>query len=327
MPLQNALAFVGVAKQVGKGTPLIVPAYAHGVKGGKIIEAAVEQAVLAASAASRQQIHAWRSGVTPQVAFTSFAHKASLGLYLLAAWGAITTTGTVTYTHIGSVGDTLPWLTFIGKRFNNEIIRAFDVKVAEFGLSWDGPNPLELSVAGPGCGILPTVAAFGSITTDETNLESFFVPVGGSFKIKGSGSTTAAAVITGGEVKVNSNPEVVFASSALLPSAIVEKKAAFEVSLKVVPDDLALWREILTATGTGTTVAPVQYGAFEMNFVENLAGAATLKLESARTAFACELPDVDPDGGPVELTLSGIPLHDGTNAPVKPTLVNTVVSY
>ena len=57
-------------------------------------------------------------------------------------------------------------------------------------------------MSGLGCDIVPTFTPWVAGLLDETNLETFFVPVGGTFKVKGSGAVPALAVVTGGSIKI-----------------------------------------------------------------------------------------------------------------------------
>lgn len=327
--LQNALAQVAFGKQVAKGTPNAAPAYQHGVVGGPIVKVEASQSEDEQTSASRQQTSVYRDSVVPGVDFSVRAHKASIGAYLMAVYGAETVTGAADKTHVFSVGDTIPYHTFAAKRGGSELSKVTDVRIGELGLSWEGTKPLEAAVSGLGCDIVPTFTPWVAGLLDETNLETFFVPVGGTFKVKGSGAVPALAVVTGGSIKIANGIEALIASAALTPADLTIKRVAFECSLKLVVDDFTLWRQVLTGADAGTTITPVQYGSFELVFKENLNGtpAHQLKLEAARVAFKCDLPDVEPGGGPVELELSGIPVSTTADAAVKPTLVNAVAAY
>lgn len=330
MALQNALAQVAVGKQTAKASAATL-AYQHGILSGSPIDVEYEQNVDEATSASRQKTNAVRESVTPKFGYSVRCHKASIGTYLMGLFGTVATTGAGDpYTHVFTPADTVPYLTIASRRGggNVECQRLTDSVVNEGEFSWEGNKPLELALSGYGCTLLPTFTPWVAGTLDETYLATFLVPVGGTFKIKGVGAAATASIVAG-SVKVTNGAEAEIISGALTPNDVPIAGAEFEVGFTVRVDNFALWREILTATTTGTTIAGVQYGGFEVIFQENLNAASTveLKLEGARVPFECELPEVDPGGGPVELELSGIPLYDGTNAAVKATLVNAVAAY
>jgi hypothetical protein len=242
--------------------------------------------------------------------------------------GSISTTGTTDKTHVITPGDTLPYHTVASKRGGSELSKVSDVIFHEGELSWEGNKPLELSISGIGTTITPTFTPWVAGTLDETYLDSFLVPVGGTFKSKGSGAAVTANIIAG-SLKISNGGAAEILSGAITPNDVTIDGVEFEVGFTIRVSDFNLWRQVLTGTDAGTTPAVAQYGAFEFVFKENRNAASTvsLKLEGARVPFECPLPEVDPGGGPVELELSGIPLFDGTNAAVKATLVNAVTSY
>ena len=330
--IQKGKVLVGVAKQSAQGVPAASAAYAHALSGGKPVSVDIEQEPLEVTSGSRERSGAMRKGVAPSFGAITFpAYVRSIGLYLLGAFGSVVNAGVAgAYTHTYAPGDALPYLT-AWSLFDTEYQQLSDVKVGEFGLSWEGHDPLEASVTGPACAIDPNLAAAWDLPSgedDESASDAVLIPTGGVFKIAAAGDAPATAIITGGEVKVTNDLESVPNSASLLPGLQAEKMVAIETSLKVVPEDLALWRTILTGSPSGTTVQEtVAYGSFELEFKEYGAGGGKLNLRAHRVAFLCDFPDADPAGGYAELDMAGVCFKDASHAGVVPVLTNEVELY
>lgn len=325
-PLQTGIAKVGLAKQTVKGTPVTPPAYGCGLVAGKPFNVAPTQAADKQTSGNRLSKNALRELAQANADYTIHSQVALIGLYLLGALGSVSTTGAGPYEHVFSSGDELPWFTHYSE-LDAEYQCITDVKVESLGLAWEGPKPLDAAVSL--LGLTPdTKDTAWTATSDLTESEAFFVPIGGTFEIDGCGASPASAVVLGGELKVANSNEALVASGSILPVDLQEHEQTYECSLRIAPDDLDVWRDALTSTTSGTAVdEEVQYGSLNLQFLENRGGTATLDIDAARVAFECDFPDVNPEGGYAELALAGIPLYDGTDAPLKFTLSNAIASY
>ncbi len=330
--MDSSLAIAAVGVQSAKGTPNATPPYQHGLLGGAIINAEVEQGVDPQTSGTRMPTVAYRESIVPTVEFSTRMHKASVGLYLYALLGTKAVTGSEgAFTHVFTPGTALPYLTVAAKRDATEMQKVADVIFGEGEISWEGAKPLELSLKGQGTTLTPTFTPWVAGTLDETYLDSFLVPVGGSFKVSAAGESAAAEIIAG-SISINNGTEPVMSSGARTPSDVNVGHFEAEVSFTVRVANFNMWRQILTGAVDGTTLACARYGAFEVIFKENCAAdGASLKLEAPRVAFTTSLPDVDPGGGMVELELSGIALSavsgETVADAVKATLANAVASY
>jgi hypothetical protein len=329
--VQKGKAVVGIAGQTAMGVAAAEAVFAHTLTGGKLIDVPVEQNPDETTSGDRERSFAIRTGVSPSFGpWTSHAYLRSLGLYLLGVYGTVVDGGVPgAYTHTYGVGDELPYLT-AWSLIDVEYQQVSDVKISELGLTWDGPGPLELSVNGPACAVDANADAWDLPTgsDDESGSDAFLIPTGGTFKIAADGDAPATALITGGEVKISNELETIPSSATLLPGLLAEKMLATEVTLKVVPENLELWRTILTGSASGSTPQEVPaYGSFEISFVEHGTGTGTLALRAHRVAFMCDFPDVDPAGGYVELDMAGVCFKTTTYPGVVPVLTNAVAEY
>ena len=325
MPVQKATALVGFAKQTAKGTIAANPTFAHGIGGGKPIIVDPKQDVLDVTAAKRTAYNIIRDSISEGASFQSPAYLKSVGLYLLAALGTDTVTGSGPYLHTYSTGDLIYYTCFAkGLDSTNEAIR--DCKMDQLSLKWDGSQPLELNVATIGC-VFSYPASF-TPGTDETGSESFLVPVGGTFQYDLDGSTLATVRVTKGELSINNNVAGIDPSAAIEADDVYEGRQDHGVKLTIVPDNLTDFRNVITGAPAGTTAAVVPTtGSFSLLFKENN-GAGTLTVTSSKCAFLCSFPEGDPKGGPVELDMVGIPVTpSGGTAPVVYALSNTQASY
>lgn len=321
MAVQSALSKIGAGKQSGKGSAGTLT-YAHGLADGAIMSVDVQQALADITSGARVAPGVDRTAVMSGVDFSSRVHAASAGLWLYAALGAISTTGTTPKSHAITVGTDTPYLTTFGSLDSN-YYSVQDVKVGDLGLSWDGNEALQMSVSGMGT-VLGFPASF-SATTDNTHA-AYFRPAGGTFKIDVDTDTPATAAVVSGEVTIANNISEVMLSGTITPNDIVNGRTEVECSFDIVPSNLADWRTIVTgaADGSSAASAPV-YGSFECVFTD---GTYSLTVAASRVAFTCDFPASDPAGGAVTLSLAGLctqPAAGGT--PLTVTLTNAVSSY
>lgn len=321
--LNKALALIGAAKQTGKGAAAAAPVFSHGLTGGKLVVADITQGRDESTSGTRASAQANRTGVACGVDFSSRAYPKSLGLWLYAALGNKSVSGTGPYTHIFSLGDDLPYLTVFGS-YNGAFYSVADCKVDQLAVKFDGRSPLDVNLTLGG-----TVPGFPGTyvpTTDE-KVADFFRPVGGTFQLDVDGTTLATARVTGGEFNVKNNLAAVQPSAQITNEDQAVGAHETDCTIKVVPTDLLDWRTILTGSAAGATASNVPVvGSFDFLFVN---GNDTLRIAGTRVPFLCDFPEVDPKGGPVELELKGEPLlpTSGTISPFVFTLVNGQATY
>lgn len=325
MPIQSALAQVGVAKQSAKATAAANPTFAHGLTDGSILTAEVSQDAEERTSSVRASVGVNRTSVIPGIDFSSRVHPASVGMYALAALGTDAVTGTSPYTHAITLADSLPYLTMFGKLGSN-IYKVQDVKIDSLGFSWSKTDPLAMKVAGIGTSITYTGATF-TATTDETigTPSAYFAGSAGTFSLDTISGTPATANIVGGEITIANNLEPIILSGSVVPADIFEGRQDLECSFDLVVDDLNYWRSVLTGSTSGTTAAAApSYGSFSVAFTS---GANTLTLAATKVAFTTDFPDADPAGGPVQITLAGVIVRPNSGSPLTITAVNTTASY
>jgi hypothetical protein len=325
MPIQKFTAVAGIAKQASKGTIAANPTFAHGLTGGSPIVVEATQAALEVTAGKRAAYNVYRDQVANSASIETMAYLKSLGLYLLGAIGTDTVTGTGPYVHTYSTGD-LPYLSVFAKGIDSTIEGIRDCKVDELTLKWEGSKPVMVSAKLAG-----TVFSYPSTFTagtDETGVEAFLVPVGGTFSLDPLGSTLVSARVVGGELTIKNNV------GAIDPSAAVEADDQYEgvqehsLKLTIVPDDLSLFRKTVTGGAAGTSVALVApTGSVSLTFKENN-GTGQLVVTGSKVAFMTAFPDADPKGGAVEIELAGMAVMPaGGTAPLVYALTNQQASY
>jgi hypothetical protein len=320
--MQSAIALVGVAKQTAKGTAAAQPVFAHGITDGAIMSLDITQDLEEHTSATRFSPGVNRTEAQPGAEFTCRAHPKTLGLYLYAALGAISTSGAGPYVHVITLGSDLPYLSLFGK-MGSEMYRVPDAKVDELKLSWSGNEPLEIALSLLGCEV--DVQATWTPTTDES-IASYWTPVGGTYQLDIDGTTLAAAPITGGEISIANSAEPVFLSGLITPDDIVVGKQAVDVTLEMTPPNLRDWQTVVTGTSAGTSVSGVPvYGSFSVTFVN---GADTLVVACTRVPFLIDFPDSDPAGGAVTVTAVGqVVLPTAGTTPITATVTNTQTTY
>lgn len=320
-----SVAAIGVAKQSVLGT-LITPAtFGHGVAGGQVANAEIEQDRDDITSGSRDYTHVNRTSAVAGADFETRAFPKSVGLWLYGALGADAVSGAGPYTHVLTGADTLPYLSLYGL-LGPSVYTVRDAVVDELTFSWDGPAPLELAVA-----LVGTVLGFaGSYapTTDEARAK-YLVPAGGTFQLSVSTATPATARVTSGEIGIGNNVEPIILAGSVVPTDVHPGRRELTSNLTIVPTDLSAFREAVTGSTGGTTAAeyPVE-GSFSVKFVDPSAPSTThLTIAGTRVPFLCSLPEADPDGGAAEIELEGIPVLPASGAALSFTLVNGQATY
>lgn len=325
MPIQSALAQVGVAKQSAKGSAEANPTFAHGLTDGSIMTVEVSQAVEDQTSGARASKAVNRTQVMPGVDFSGRAHPKSIGLYTYAALGAVTTTGAGPYDHAVTLADSLPYLTMFGKLGSN-IYKVQDVKVDSLGISFSNADPVEVALSGMGTTVTYTGATFVPVTDESIGADAkYFTAASGTFKLDVDSSTPVTANIQSGEITIANNLSAIPLSGQITPWDIFEGRQDVECSFDVVVDNLNDWRAIVTGSTSGTTAAadPL-YGSFEVLFTS---GTDELKLTATKVAFLCDFPDADPAGGPVVLTFAGVVVRPSSGSPLRIDVQNGQASY
>lgn len=320
----KALAALGVAKQSAFGTPAANPTYLMGVRGGTPAKVDIDQTPEDRTSMDYRGVSEMnRNAVVHGVESSIRAHAASIGLLLYGALGAIASSGAGPYTHVITPGMALPYLTFWGLFGGNTIERVQDCLIDRLEISWDQAGRLEVALTAIGCGIgFP-----GSVTagTDEQRAASFQAG-GGWFKASMSTDTPVTAPVKAGGFAIQNNLTPVQLSTSVVPQDVAIGGQRMETRLTTVPTDLTPWREITTGSTGGTTISeqPV-YGSYDVKFIMD--ANTDLNIVAGKAAFACGLPEADPQGGAAELELVGEPIRPVSGAAFTATLRNAVASY
>lgn len=319
--LQTAIADAGFARQTAKGSAAANPEYQNGVKGGQIAQVEITQDVEDLTSGKRVAGHANRTAAIPGAEWTTRAWPDQIGLLLYLALGGYAVTGVGPYDHVFTVGGSLPYATVWGTLDGNHY-RVDDAKIDELGLSWDRNEPLEVAVTWIGTDLTPGVV--DPTPTTAVTCDTYLTPVGGTFKIDVDGATPVAAKVVGGEVTIANGLTSDPISGAITPDDVDEARIDLGSSLTVKPDDPTLWRETVFGSAAGTDISEtVVYGSLALTFTD---GTNTLLIEASRVPFLTSLPDVDPSGGPSEITLEGMLLGCDEEA-IEVTLTNSVADY
>ncbi|HXF72682.1 MAG TPA: phage tail tube protein [Actinomycetota bacterium] len=327
MPVQKRIQFLGVAKQSAKGTPAASPTYGLGTLGGSVLVLGIDQEPDQITYQQDKRISPDenRLAINPGAAIRTRAFLRSIGLLLYGALGSLATSGVgPDYTHTITPALTLPYLTLWTQLGSAERAKVTDGKVDTLRISWSERSPLEVEATFVGASAALGEGAW-TAANDETGTEKF-IPPGGTFKLDAASGTPLEAKISGGEITINNNLIGIPLSKSQYPDDVYEGEQVLEVSLTLLPDDLAEWRKAVTGSGSGTSPSntPV-FGSFDLLF--SLAANKQLQLVASKVAFFPEFPEGDPAGGPVELTVPGrVKLPSAGNA-FTATLKNQTASY
>lgn len=333
MSVNSAIGLIGVAKQAVKGTPASTPTFVHGLTGGQTFK--LDRTVNSAdvSCGVRTNTDAYVSTIVPGVDFETFGYSDVIPLYFYAAMGNITTTsqstsGAASKKHVVTLGDTLPYLTFWG-RIGGEYTRTDSCKIDQIEMSFEGNAPLNFGITALGLDATFGLSAFpGSV--DASCFDGYYVPTGGTFKIETLGTTPAVAPIVSGSLTISNGCSTDPLAGMVTPGDVAEGKLTTSGAVTVKPDDMALYRKLVTGSASGTALTGAMvYGSFEWNFTHSQDPTHKMKVVATRVPFTCEFPSVDPNGGAAELEFrfDSIGVDSAAGSPVTITFENDISSY
>lgn len=321
-PIQTAIAQVGLSKQTDKVTLAASPTFGHGVTGGAIVTVELDQELEDRTSHTRVSPSVNRNAVVPGFDVEGRAHPKSVGLWLYGALGAISTSGSATYTHVITVGDDLPYLSVFGKLGSN-VVSVRGCKVDELKLSWEESKPVELTVSGTGC-VASAPGTGWPVVVDDARAD-YFTAAAGTFKLDVDSDTAVTASVTGGEISIANGLEPIILSGSVTPDDVMPGRVELEVTLDIVIADLSDFRRAWGGSDAATEASPVPvYGSFEVEFV---LGTNRLKFAGTHVAFVTEFPEADPSGGAATLSLAGMITEAANGSTLTATLVNAQASY
>ena len=333
MSVNTSIGLIGVAKQADKATPAATPAFVHGLTGGQTfkLDRSVENANV--SCGIRTSTDSYVDSITPGVDFETYGYSDVMPLYFYAAMGNIVTTSQTgsdkaTKKHVITLGDALPYLTFWG-RIGGEYTRTDGCKVDQIEMDFEGNKPLGFGITAIGLDATLGLESFpGSI--DPSCFDGYYVPTGGTFKIETLGSTPVAAHITKGNLTLANSCTANPLAGMVTPGDVEEGKLTTSGSVTVKPDDMALYRKMITGSASGTKpTGGMVYGSFEWEFTHSKNPKHKMKVEATRVPFTCEFPSVDPEGGAAELDFGfdNVGVDSRAGSPVTITFENDTESY
>lgn len=333
MSVNTSIGLIGVAKQANKSTPASTPTFVHGLTGGQPFK--LDRSVNSANVTCgvRTGTDSYVAGVTPGVDFETYGYSDVLPLYFLACMGNIVSaansgTGASEKKHTITLGDSLPYLTFWG-RIGNEYTRADGCKVDQIEMEFEGNSPLQFGITAIGLSALFGLSAFpGSV--DPSCFDGYYVPTGGTFKVDTASGTPVAAPVISGQLTLANNCTAEPLAGMVLPGDVEEGKLAASGSVTVKPDDMTLYRKMVTGSSSGTApTGAMVYGSFEWEFTHSKETNHKMKVSATNVPFTCDFPSVNPDGGAAELQFSfeNIGVAAANGSPVTIVFENDTASY
>lgn len=320
--MNSALSAIGWAKQSGKASAATEPTFYQGVTGGKLVDFPIEQKAVEETTGLGAGTGEFRESVIPAADYGVFMRPKAIGSLLQAVLGTVVTTGAGPYTHVITLGASVPYYTLFGK-LDTEFRTVADAKLDELSIEWEGNAPVQVNATWVGC--TPGWDTAYVPVNDEV-LADPFLASGGTFRYDVDGTTLAAAKVLGGKITFKRGVTPDLLSGTVTPDDVNESALEVEVELKIRAASLADMRTILTGASNGTTISdsPI-YGSFDAAFA---LGTNSVTLAATKVPFSCETPEADPKGGPVELTLKGgAYIPSGGTTPITATVINGLASY
>lgn len=332
--INTSIGLIGVAKQSAKATAASTPTYVHGLTGGQVfkLDRTVESDDVSCGVRAGTDAHV--ESIVPGADFDTYGYANVLPLYLYGAMGSIASaaaSGTGMsgyYDHTVTLGDLLPYFTIWG-RLGSEYTKVAGCKVSELEMDFEGNGPLEFGVTLLGiAATLGLDSIPGSIS--PSCFDGYFVPTGGTFKVDTASGTPAAAPVTKGNVKLENNCAAISLAGQVTPGDIEEGKLTTSGSITVKPDDMTLYRKMVTGESDGTVpTGTMVYGSFELEFTHSKDPKCTLVVTAGNIPFTADFPEVNPSGGAaeVEFSFDNIGVAAASGSPVTFVVTNQVSSY
>lgn len=332
--INTSIGLIGVAKQSSKDTAASTPTFVHGLTGGQVfkLDRTVESDDVSCGVRASTDSHV--ESVVPGADFDTYGYADALPLYFYAAMGSIASSANAGsgmsgyYDHVVTLGDILPYLTIWG-RIGGVYTKVAGCKVDQLEMEFEGNSPLEFGVTLLGlAATLGLDSIPGSVT--PSCFDGYFVPTNGTFKIDTASGTPATAPVTKGSLTLANNCTADPLAGQVTPGDVEEGKLVSSGSVTVKPDDLTLYRKLVTGSSSGTTpTGAMVYGSLEWNFTHSKDSKCSMKVEASNIPFTADFPDVDPGGGAAEIEFSfdNIGLASSSGSPVTVTITNDTSSY
>lgn len=330
--INTSIGLIGVALQTGKDQPAAAPTFSHGLTGGKVFELdrTVDNANVACGVRAGTDSYVKEIGCGAD--FETYGYGDVIPLYFYAALGNIASAAKEgaegTFCHTCTLGDMLPYLTIWG-RIGNEYTRAEGCKIDALSLEFEGNAPLEFGVTALGMDAEVGLSAFPG-NAEPSCFEGYYVPTGGTFELDTSSDVPAVAAVLSGSLEFSNSCSASLAAGQVMPDDVSEGKLTSKGSIKTKPDDLTLYRKLVTGSADGTVpTGDMVYGSFKWSFKHSKDKDLTLTVEAKHVPFTAEFPEVKPDGGAAEIEFSfdDIGITEKGGSPVTVTVVNKTEKY
>lgn len=304
MPLNRKIAALIFDKQTAFNTPAVTKRFGLALRGGSILDPGVSQQYEELTLATRFPPSSIRTGSNPVIDCRTRAWPRSSAALLELALGSRATTGAGDpFTHTITPATNPSYLTAF-TRLDTEYHTLSDARIDTLSFSWSGREPVEVGLRILGCVLTMFNGTTHTPTIDDGDQQSFF-PAGGTFQIDTDSSTPVTADITGGTVTIANHLSPVEVSRQITPINVWPGLDEVTVVLRLIPNDMTLWRAAVTGSDSGTTVsnAPV-YGSFLNKFQIQPTPERSMEFSATRLAWYGPYPEADPAGGPAEVELT-----------------------
>lgn len=329
--INTSIGLVGVASQASKGVAATTPKFVHGLTGGKVFsfDRSIQSAKV--SCGVRANTDSYVESIVPGLDFETYGYSDVLPLYFYAALGSIASTAATPSghtKHIVTLGDKIPYLTFWG-RIGDEYSKTSGCKLDKLEMEFEGNKPLSFGLTLIGMGAEMGLTAFPG-NVDPSCFDGYFSPTGGTFKLDTASGTPADAAVLSGSLSISNACETDTLAGKITPGGVSEGKITPSGKIKVKPDDMSLYRAVVTGSPTGTApTGDMVYGSFSWTFKHSKKTSHSLVIEGKHVPFTADYPEVAPDGGAAEIEFSfaDIGIEAKSDSPVTVTITNETASY
>ena len=317
MPNMNkGYGWFGAAVQTAKGTAAAAPTvnfYASASSDGIAMEKSTEDIRLTMGRRSNVA-GSYVDSVDNTAKVTTLGFADPLALMFYAALGADepeAATGTTGYVHDITCGEEMPYLTFFQQAgASSAAVQTLkDAKVNNLKLTAEGiaPVSMEYELIGTEGRWTASTTWPGSTPADASACWYTVADATVLFSLSDDepGAVPAYVQLESFEMEVDNAVEAKTTLGKADPADVKEGSATVTATLSGTSSDTVLYREAVTGSQSGTTIASyIVTGSLQVTFKHTVNEDWTLVLKLPSVPWKVDVMGVDPDGGPFDLTIS-----------------------
>jgi hypothetical protein len=256
-----------------------------------------------------------------------------LGTLLQGMWPTDTASGAIpSKSHAFSgLGGTQPWMSYYGRWPGAGPKYHTFGKGIETGLTFESTadgGPLIVGFSAVGQTVTDeasTVTTTCATTSGYFSLQAASSYIRGIPNVPNAAPATPLTNVSNVKVEIIRNATAEPTADSTSVANIAQGKVSFAVSMDWLWNDWTVFNMNYFGASAGTTLSGTQVtGALELFWKHSVSATSTFKLYIPALVFAAEMPEPNPDGSPMRMTVTGRVQKPSSGDHIVPTLVNNI---